>query len=167
MSMQTTMRSAYIALGSNLGDREHNLKRALDLLAAADGCSVAAVGPLIGYTAEGSRPGAPDYLNSVAELRTELNPFALQATLQRIEKEMGRASQKDRQLNQDRMIDLDLLLYGKAIIATPALVVPHPRMHRRRFVLEPLDAIARDVLHPALGLTVRQLLEKLGTKDPT
>ncbi len=58
---------------------------------------------------------------------------------------MGRASQKDRQLNEDRIIDLDLLLYGKAIIATPALVVPHPRMHRRRFVLEPLNAIAPDL----------------------
>ncbi len=74
MSMQTTMRSAYIALGSNLGNREQNLKQALDLLSAADGCSVAAVGPFIDYPAEGSRPGAPQYLNSAAELGTELNP---------------------------------------------------------------------------------------------
>lgn len=74
---------------------------------------------------------------------------------------MGRPGVEARRRHDDRVIDLDLLLYDQAVIVAPGLIVPHPRMHRRRFVLEPLCQIAPDALHPALGLTARQLLDRL------
>lgn len=165
MSTQDRQHLAYIALGSNLGEREENLTRAVELLSTADGCTVTARSPFRLYPAQNTRPEAPDYLNGVVAVATDLNPFVLQSTLQRIETQMGRPDTENRRLNQDRVIDLDLLLYNQVLIVTPGLILPHPRMHRRRFVLEPLGQIAPEVLHPALGLTVSQLLERLKTKD--
>jgi len=159
--------TAYVALGSNLGDRNQNLTRAVEFLSAVDDCTVTARSQPQVYPAQGGRPGQPDYLNAVIGLTTRLDPFALQAALQSIEERMGRPGAHNRLANQDRVIDLDLLLYDQVVIVTPQLVVPHPRMHRRIFVLEPLCEVAPAVPHPALGLTAEQLLERLraGPKD--
>ncbi len=152
---------AYIALGSNLGTREANLAGAIERLARLEGCRIAAQSPFTSYAAEGCHPDAPEYLNAVIAVQTSLSPFALRRQLERIEEEMGRPAAADRPVNADRAIDLDLLLYDQAVIATAELIVPHPRMHRRRFVLEPLAAIAPEAFHPVLGRPVRELLERL------
>ncbi len=152
---------AYVSLGSNLGDREANIARAIEMLGSTDGCTVTARSPLITYPAEGGPPGAPDYLNGVVVLTTTLDPFALRRQLQSIEARMGRPEPSLRGYNANRAIDLDLVLYDQALIVAPDLVLPHPRMHKRRFVLEPLAAVAPDAPHPVLGHTAAELLKQL------
>lgn len=157
----STQHIAYIALGSNLGNRQENLERAVEALSRREDSAVAARSDARLYPAQNGRPGQPDYLNGVLALATDLGPFALQDELQKLEAAMGRPGVEARRRHDDRVIDLDLLLYDQAVIVAPGLIVPHPRMHRRRFVLEPLCQIAPDALHPALGLTARQLLDRL------
>ncbi len=152
---------AYIALGGNLDDREACLNRAVDRLAALGDTEVAARSPLLPYAAEGAAPDAPDYLNGAVALATDLSPAALHEHLQAIEAELGRPDIRQRSYHADRTADLDLLLYDQLVLVTRDLVIPHPRMHRRRFVLEPLVAIAPEVLHPVFGLTASRLLKRL------
>ena len=149
------MTSAYIAIGANLGDRRQNIHRALDLLRGAAGVEIVCVSDLIETEAVGGPAGSPPYLNGAAAIRTILPPHDLLRILLAIEAEIGRL----RQIKwEPRLIDLDLLLYDDQVVQTPDLVVPHPLMHTRRFVLEPLAQIAPDILHPVLKQTVRQLL---------
>lgn len=151
---------AAIALGSNLssrfGDREANLREALRRLAALG--EVKAVSRFhdtepVGYTDQ------PRFLNGAAVLETSLPAGELMRALLEIEHGMGRERVTAK---GPRVIDLDLLLYGDAVIETAELTLPHPEMHVRRFVLEPLKEVAGEWVHPVLGLSVEEMLEKLG-----
>ena len=147
----------YIGLGSNLGERELTIRRALELLGAYEDIGVEAVSSLretdpVGYDDQ------PRFLNGAAVLRTELAPRVLLERLQEIELELGRDRSSPR--FGPRTIDLDLLLYGNDRIEEPGLEIPHPRLAERRFVLEPLAELDAAIYVPGRG-SVRALLAAL------
>ena len=146
----------YIALGSNLGDKENNLKEALRRL-TEKGITVCRVSGFISTEPYGVAD-QPDFLNAVAEIETDKSPAELLQILLQTEREMGR---KRIRRWGERNIDLDLLLYDDRIIDLPELKVPHPDMQNRDFVLCPLVQIAPDVMHPVLKKTAGQLLKEL------
>ena len=154
--------TAYIALGSNLGERGENLERALQALQESPGVEVTQMSSFYETAPVGGPTGQENYLNAAAELQTDLEPRELLRVLLEVEQRLGRVR---RERFGPRTIDLDLLLYGDRVIQDDALIVPHPRMQERPFVLQPLAEIAPDVVHPLLGLTIRELLQQLGTPD--
>jgi 2-amino-4-hydroxy-6-hydroxymethyldihydropteridine diphosphokinase len=144
-------------LGSNLGDQAATLMRAMLLLDKADRIEVRRVSQLIRTEPVGGPADQPAYVNGAAEVVTTLSPADLLAAMNAVETELGR----DRDLEQrwgPRTCDLDLLLMDDVVIDTPELTIPHPRMHERAFVLEPLATIAPDVVHPTLRRTIVELL---------
>jgi 2-amino-4-hydroxy-6-hydroxymethyldihydropteridine diphosphokinase len=149
---------AFVALGANLGDREKNIRMAVDALKGSAGVRVVRVSSLMENPAVGGPIDSPDFLNGVAEVKTTLPPHRLLDRLLEIEREMGR---ERREKWSPRTIDLDVLLYGDQVIETTALVIPHPLMHTRRFVLEPLLEIAPDLVHPKMNVMMKELLERL------
>lgn len=154
------MATVYIGLGSNMGDRERNLKLALERLGGRAGVRVARVSSFHETEPVGGPPQGK-FLNAAAELETTLGPEGLLDELQAIENELGRT----RTVHWGpRTIDLDVLLYGDEVVQTQRLTVPHPLMHERVFVLGPLCEIAPGARHPALGETVRELLGRLREK---
>ena len=138
--------SAYIGLGANLGEPASALREALLAIAALPDSRLAATSSF--YRTAPIDSSGPDYLNAVARLDTCLEPLALLAELQRIEQTHGRERPYR---NAPRTLDLDLLLYGDECIATPALTVPHPRLHERAFVVRPLAEIAPQLSIPGCG----------------
>lgn len=155
-----TRTRAFIALGSNLRPRTAHLQAALDRL--RDVAEVTAVSRFLRTEAVAERGVAatdPEFRNAAAALETGLDARGLLAALLEIEAGLGR----DRTAGAGglRTIDLDLLLFGAAVIDEPGLVVPHPRMHRRRFVLEPLVEIVPNAWHPGLRKTAAELLAEL------
>lgn len=140
------MALAAIGLGGNLGDARAHVEWALARLAALPGSRLTAQSPL--YRTAPVDSGGDDYVNAVALLDTELDPHALLAQLQALETERGRERPY---VNAPRTLDLDLLLYDDLTLATPALNVPHPRMHQRAFVLVPLLDVLPAAAIPGLG----------------
>lgn len=143
----------YLSLGSNLGDRSGNLRRAIAAL-PGKGVQVNRVSSFYETEPVDYRE-QPWFVNCAVEAETELEPPALMRALREIETEMG--SRKEFP-SGPRLMDLDILLYGQEVIETPGLKVPHPRMHLRRFVLAPLAEIAPEAVHPALGRSAADLL---------
>lgn len=148
---------AYVGLGANLGDMRQSLEHALAELAALPASRLGAVSGA--YRSAPVDAEGPDYLNAVAVLETELAPLALLDALQAIELSLGR----ERPFwHAPRTLDLDLLLYGQQVIASARLTVPHPELHRRAFVLQPLLELAPDLQAPGLG-ALQPLLQ--GTRE--
>lgn len=150
------MAIAYIALGSNLGDKEKNLRRAL-LLLTQQGVEVVRVSSFLSTEPYGVTD-QPQFLNAVACVRTSLAPLALLDVLLATELAMGRVRLRHW---GERNIDLDLLLYEDVVLDTPRLRLPHPDMQNRDFVLLPLAEIAPELKHPMLQKTIWELKENL------
>ena len=162
--MQNHSVTAYIALGANLGDREKNIRHAINELKHTPGTKVTRTSKLIENPAVGGPENSPDFLNGVVEVETTLGSHDLLHRLLEIEHQMGR---ERREKWSPRIIDLDLLLYGDKIISSDDLVVPHPLMHERHFVLEPLAEIAPEVVHPTFGVSIADLLEEARRHEGT
>lgn len=154
---------AYIAFGSNLGDRRRSIERAIEVLSGNPEVSVRRVSSIVETEPDGGPPGQGPYLNGAAEIETALPPRELLGTLMEIERSLGRVRIGRR---GPRTIDLDLLIYGSETVNEPGLTIPHPRMHERAFVLGPLSEIAPDAVHPVLRKTARELLEGLPARSP-
>lgn len=150
------MHTAYIALGSNLGDRKANLEEAVKCVAAA-GIKVVKVSSWLETEPYGVTD-QPMFMNGVMQVETDKTPLELLRTLLAIELDMGRVRKRRW---GERNIDLDLLLYEDVIMTSKELNLPHPDMQNRDFVLIPLAEIAQNLMHPVLHKTIKQLLETL------
>ena len=151
------MHVAYIGFGSNIGDRLGHIQNAIGTLSKTEGITLKKISSIyktdpVGYEAQAQ------FLNGVAAIQTDLPPLSLLRTLKDIEAVVGR---QHRIRWGPREIDLDILIYGYLCLQTEKLVIPHPEMHLRRFVLAPLAEIAPDLVHPVFQETVQTLLERL------
>lgn len=152
------MIKAYLALGSNLGDRLSLLRQARDRLSCSEEIRVVASSGLYQTNPVGGPEGQEPYLNAVLEIDTCLSADTLLKRLHQIEADLGR----ERKVRWGaRTVDIDLLFYGEEVRSDPELTIPHPRLHLRRFVLLPLAELAPQRLHPLEARTVRQMLEAL------
>jgi 2-amino-4-hydroxy-6-hydroxymethyldihydropteridine diphosphokinase len=152
--------TAFLGLGSNLGDREANISNALAEIGRLAGCELLRTSSLYETDPVGIRE-QPDFLNAVAEVRTDMRPREFLSTLREVERRAGR----ERTLKWGpRIIDIDILLYGDELLTEDNLEIPHPEMHRRAFVLTPLAEIAPKVKHPGLNVTIQELSEKVGSE---
>jgi 2-amino-4-hydroxy-6-hydroxymethyldihydropteridine diphosphokinase len=148
------MKTVYLGLGTNLGDRQRNLEAALEKLAAPD-LHILRISSVY-ETAPVDTDDPRWFLNLVVEAETDLFPMQLLWRTGKIEHSLGRVRTV---VNGPRTIDIDILLYGRTVIHSPSLEVPHPRMHQRRFVLAPLAELAPDLRHPVTRKTIRELLD--------
>jgi len=164
MSAETAAREmkAYIGLGGNIGDPAATLRRAIELMDERGLGEVTRVSSFY-RTQPVGMTDQPWFVNAAVVLETELGPDDLLAGLGGIESELGRPA--GRKKDAPRVIDLDILMMDLLVIRRPGLEIPHPRMHERRFVLEPLSEIAPAAVHPETGKTVQEMLQSL--PDPS
>jgi 2-amino-4-hydroxy-6-hydroxymethyldihydropteridine diphosphokinase len=154
---------AFLGLGSNLGDAAGYCRQAIDEISRRPGNRVLRVSSL--YRTEPLGVKEQDwFVNAVIEIRTTLSPRDLLRALQGIEKSMGRVRDNVPRWGP-RAIDIDILLYGQDVVEEEGLCIPHPEMHRRRFVLVPMEELASYVIHPKFGVTIKGLLQRL--EDPS
>jgi 2-amino-4-hydroxy-6-hydroxymethyldihydropteridine diphosphokinase len=154
--------TAYIGIGSNIGDKADNCKKGIAAISRCEGCTVEVQSPL--YETEPVYLECQDwFVNGVARVLTDLEPEALFARLKAIEHEMGRLPGGVK--FGPRILDLDILFYDDCILRTRLLDIPHPRLHQRRFVLRPFCNIAPEFVHPVFGQTVQSLLSDLNDGD--
>jgi len=150
------LKNVFLSLGSNIGEREAQLRQAIERLEAA-GVQVVRTSSVYETEPQDLRE-QPWFLNLVLEVETGLAPIQLLATILEIEESMGRKREVPK---GPRSIDIDILLYGDGIVETEDLQIPHPRLARRRFVLEPLAELAPDLRHPQSNRTMRDLLREV------
>lgn len=147
--------TVYLGLGSNMGNRKGNLDRGLELLSQR--VQLEQVSSIYD-TAPVGNTQQPRFLNLVCQVNTRLAPMGLLTLAKGIESKLGRTL---RERNAPRPLDIDILFYGDQIFETPKLVIPHPRLEERDFVLVPLAEIAPELVHPVRGKTIRELLQGL------
>lgn len=152
------MKTAYLGLGTNLGDREGNLRAAVEALRSER--VVVARESSVWETAPRDLLDQPYFLNQVIEVETDLFPRQLFERAKQVERKLGRVASRPK---GPRVIDVDILLYGDAVVSMPGLEIPHPGMGARRFVLEPLAELAPGVRHPVTKRTIAQML--VGVRD--
>ncbi len=158
------MVKAYIGLGSNIGDGLKTLALAWKEIAGTE--QIQAVCISSPYCTEPVGMESENWFsNAVAEIETSFSAEELLGILQKIEKDFGRIRREGDVGYQDRTLDLDILLFGDTISRKPLLMLPHPQMAKRRFVLEPLAEIAPDLIHPVYGLTVSEMCVKLAGEN--
>jgi 2-amino-4-hydroxy-6-hydroxymethyldihydropteridine diphosphokinase len=149
---------AYIGVGSNVGDRAENCRKALAAVAESESCLLEIQSPL--YETEPVELEDQDwFINGVARIRTGLEPEDLLAELQAIERAIGREPGGPK--FGPRILDLDILFFDDQVLRTTQLQLPHPQLHKRRFVLQPLCDIASELVHPVLRQTIRSVLSSL------
>ena len=149
----------YLSLGTNLGNRQQNIICAIEALSRILGNPLA-VAPTI-ETEPWGFSSTNKFLNTVAVFNTTLSPQELLAATQQIEQTLGRTTKSIDGAYSDRPIDIDILFYGSRTVNSESLAIPHPLLHQRRFVLEPLAAVAPDMIHPILNKSITELLNRL------
>jgi 2-amino-4-hydroxy-6-hydroxymethyldihydropteridine diphosphokinase len=165
------MALAFIGLGSNLGDGRRNLRTAWEQLGRQPGLQLLALScPYLSrpvnkpeWQATGRRLGEQSFTNAVGVLESRVTPLELLRILHEVEKNLGR----EREQSPDRTVDLDLLYYDDLVLEDPELTLPHPELAQRLFVLAPLEELAPDRPHPRLGLTTRQMRQRLAIGEET
>lgn len=150
------MNSTYLILGSNLGDKLHNLQQAIQLIKKEIGAVVNQSN--IYVTAAWGNTSQPDFVNQAIRVDTELSPTDVLQKILAVEKKIGRV--RDQQKWKERIIDIDILFFNDTIINTSDLTIPHPYLKERKFVLIPLLEIAQEYIHPILNKSIKTLLQE-------